>query len=284
MKHIHNGVFSGGRVAAKRSLGQNFLTDKGKAEKIAMLMEAHTGDQILEIGPGCGDLTKYLLQTKAHVHAIELDPRALEVLDDELGSHPLLTLEHGDFLKFPLKEYAQKFIVEENEIYKPTLKVAGNIPYYITSEILFRLFEQADVLERAVIMMQKEVAERICAQPRTKEYGILSIAARFVSKPSIALKVPAGCFTPKPSVDSSVVVFDFTKRSVDIDQYKRIQPLVRAAFGQRRKMLSNALKSYTQSIEQEVPDSIKAMLQRRAEELLPADFVILADILIPIKK
>lgn len=97
MKHIHNGVFSGGRVAAKRSLGQNFLTDKGKAEKIAMLMEAHSGDHILEIGPGCGDLTKYLLQTKAHVHAIELDPRALEVLDDELGSHPLLTLEHGDF-------------------------------------------------------------------------------------------------------------------------------------------------------------------------------------------
>ena len=271
MKQIHNGVFSGGRVAAKRSLGQNFLTDKGKAEKIAMLMEAHSGDHILEIGPGCGDLTKYLLQTKAHVHAIELDPRALEVLDDELGSHPLLTLEHGDFLKFPLKDYAQKFIVEENEIYKPTLKVAGNIPYYITSEILFRLFEQADVLERAVIMMQKEVAERICAQPRTKEYGI-------------ALKVPAGCFTPKPSVDSSVVVFDFTKRSVDIDQYKRIQPLVRAAFGQRRKMLSNALKSYTQSIEQEVPDSIKAMLQKRAEELLPADFVILADIFIPIKK
>ena len=106
----------------------------------------------------------------------------------------------------------------------------------------------------------------------------------FVSKPSIALKVPAGCFTPKPSVDSSVVVFDFTKRSVDIDQYKRIQPLVRAAFGQRRKMLSNALKSYTQSIEQEVPDLIKAMLQKRAEELLPADFVILADIFIPIKK
>lgn len=265
-----------GRIQAKRSLGQNFLTDKNKASQIAQLMDAKEGDTILEIGPGCGDLTEFLLKSKADVHAIELDERAIETLHELFDSNTHFSVEYGDFLKFNLREYAQRFMKHEEGVDIPTLKVAGNIPYYITSDILFRLFEQSDVLERAVIMMQKEVAERICAKPRTKEYGILSIAARFVSEPRIALKVPSGCFTPRPSVDSAVVIFDFTKRSITMEEYKLVHPLVRMAFGQRRKILSNALSQYLSNHHTELPPEIHALMSKRAEELVPAQFLSLA--------
>jgi 16S rRNA (adenine1518-N6/adenine1519-N6)-dimethyltransferase len=265
-----------GRIQAKRSLGQNFLTDKNKAAQIALLMEAQLGDTILEIGPGCGDLTEFLLKSQAVVHAIELDERAIETLHELFDTNTHFSVEHGDFLKFNLREYAHRFIKNEDGLDIPTLKVAGNIPYYITSDILFRLFEQSDVLERAVIMMQKEVAERICAKPRTKEYGILSIAARFVSEPRIALKVPSGCFTPRPSVDSAVVVFDFKKRFISMQEYKLVHPLVRMAFGQRRKILSNALSQYLSNHQTELPPEINALMGKRAEELLPDQFLALA--------
>ncbi|MFZ9977033.1 MAG: 16S rRNA (adenine(1518)-N(6)/adenine(1519)-N(6))-dimethyltransferase RsmA [Candidatus Kapaibacteriota bacterium] len=265
-----------GRIQAKRSLGQNFLTDKHKAQQIATLMDATEGDTILEIGPGCGDLTGFLLKSKANVHAIELDERAIETLHDIFDSNEHFSVEYGDFLKFKLREYAQNYVKNEDGVDIPTLKVAGNIPYYITSDILFRLFEQADVLERAVIMMQKEVAERICAKPRTKQYGILSIAARFVSEPRIALKVPSGCFTPRPSVDSAVVVFDFTKRSISMQEYTLVHPLVRMAFGQRRKILSNALSQYLSNHHDALSMEIQTLMSKRAEELIPDQFMALA--------
>ena len=261
------------RIQAKRSLGQNFLTDKNKASQIAGLMEATSEDSILEIGPGCGDLTEYLLQTGAKVHAIELDERAIESLHDLFDDNPAFSVQHGDVLKFNLREYASAI----NAMANRKLKVAGNIPYYITSDILFMLFEHADMLDRAVIMMQKEVAERICAQPRTKAYGIMSIAARFMSIPKISLKVPSGCFTPKPSVDSAVVVFDFTKASISVQEYKKVHPIVRAAFGQRRKMLSNALHQYISAYGKQLPEDIQALMNKRAEELLPEHFLQLAE-------
>jgi 16S rRNA (adenine1518-N6/adenine1519-N6)-dimethyltransferase len=265
-----------GRIQAKRSLGQNFLTDKNKASQIAILMDAQEGDTILEIGPGCGDLTEFLLKSQAMVHAIELDERAIETLHELFDSNKQFSVEHGDFLKFNLRDYANRFMRNEQGLDIPSLKVAGNIPYYITSDILFRLFEQSDVLERAVIMMQKEVAERICAKPRTKEYGILSIAARFVSEPRIALKVPSGCFTPRPSVDSAVVVFDFKKRSISMQEYKLVHPLVRMAFGQRRKILSNALSQFLSNHHAELSPEIQSLMSKRAEELVPEQFLALA--------
>lgn len=275
MKHSAH-KYQTGRIHAKRSLGQNFLTDKNKALQIAGLMEAKAGDTILEIGPGCGDLTEYLLQTKANVHAIELDERAIETLHDAFDTIPTFSLEHGDFLQFNLREYAHSYVRNLDGQQLPTLKVAGNIPYYITSDILFALFEQADVLERAVIMMQKEVAERICAKPRTKEYGILSIAAHCVSEPKIVLKVPSGCFTPRPTVDSCVVMFNFSKRTFSMKEYAMVHPLVRMAFGQRRKMLSNALQGYLSKLEGPLPDDLQALMTKRAEELIPEQFLSLA--------
>lgn len=263
------------RIQANRSLGQNFLTDKNKASRIAELMEATAQDNILEIGPGCGDLTRFLLDTGAHVHAIELDERAIDTLHDLFKDESRFTVEHGDVLKFDLRAYGLNIMQEQADHRK--LKVAGNIPYYITSDILFKLFEHADILDRAVIMMQKEVADRIVAQPRTKAYGILSIAARFVSAPKIALKVPSGCFTPRPSVDSAVVVFDFSKASITMEQFSMVHPLVRTAFGQRRKMLSNALHTYINAYGKELPEDIQSMMQKRAEELLPEQFLRLAE-------
>lgn len=265
---------SGQRIQAKRSLGQNFLTDKNKASQIAGLMEASSQDMILEIGPGCGDLTEFLLRTGAKVHAIELDERAIDSLHDLFDDEPRFSVQHGDILKFNLREYTLHVLQSSPDQNK--LKVAGNIPYYITSDILFQLFEHADVLDRAVIMMQKEVAERICAQPRTKAYGILSIAARFVSSPKIALKVPSGCFNPRPSVDSAVVVFDFSKASISMEDFAMVHPIVRTAFGQRRKMLSNALHQYINAYGKPLPDEIQVLMSKRAEELLPEQFLALA--------
>ena len=157
------------RIQAKRSLGQNFLTDKNKAQQIAGLLQATGEDSILEIGPGCGDLTEFLLHTGANVHAIELDERAIETLHELFDDNARFSVQHGDVLKFNMREYA--IDINEKSIHGKSLKIAGNIPYYITSDILFMLFEHADILDRAVIMMQKEVADRICAQPRTKAYG-----------------------------------------------------------------------------------------------------------------
>lgn len=263
------------RIQAKRSLGQNFLTDKNKAQQIAGLLEATGEDSILEIGPGCGDLTEFLLQTGANVHAIELDERAIETLHELFDDNARFSVQHGDVLTFNMREYA--IDINEKSIHGKSLKIAGNIPYYITSDILFMLFEHADIVDRAVIMMQKEVAERICAQPRTKAYGILSIAARFVSNPKIALKVPSGCFTPKPSVDSAVVVFDFTKASVTMKEFAKVHPIVRTAFGQRRKMLSNALHQYISAYGKPLPNDIQALMSKRAEELVPEQFLRLAE-------
>jgi 16S rRNA (adenine1518-N6/adenine1519-N6)-dimethyltransferase len=260
------------RIQAKKSLGQNFLTDQKKAQSIAALLQATQQDSILEIGAGCGDLTRFLLQTPAsHLHAIELDERAISILTQEFGGNSRFTVQHGDFLQFPLHQYAADISNQGK-----TLKIAGNIPYYITSDILFHIFAASHAVECAVIMMQKEVAQRICASPRTKEYGILSVAARLISKPRIALHVPAGCFTPRPSIDSAVVHFDFKNGLTTTEQYLAVHPFVRMAFQQRRKMLSNAIKS---QLPANIPSDspLHAFLQRRAEELEPLEFIQLRD-------
>lgn len=260
------------RIAPKKVLGQNFLKDKTIAQKIVNSLPCDASTHIIEIGPGEGALTELLLtKSYATYSAIEVDKRAVELLERRFPkeTHPLLRVIHTDFLRAK----GSDIFPEDGK----KISVIGNIPYYITSDILFSLFENT-LVSNAVIMMQKEVAQRLTALPRTKEYGILSVAAKFSGKVKLLFHVSPGCFFPKPNVTSSVVAFDFTMNSRRVE-YNTIRSLVRSAFGQRRKMLSNALQQYVTERYNKpwqalvmAESSLAEYGHKRAEELTPDDF------------
>lgn len=197
--------------------------------KIVDSIPAEPGDRIIEIGPGAGALTEHLLDRYEDVTAIEIDDRMADLLSEE---HPSLNLVRGDILK---TDWARLLDTD-----KP-IHVVGNLPYYITSQILFATLEQRSFLKSAVMMMQKEVAERIVAQPRTKQYGILSVQCQLMSTPQILFDVPPQVFIPPPNVMSSVMLFQFDRPELNCSD-AHLKSVVRMAFNQRRKKLSNALK------------------------------------------
>lgn len=213
----------------KKSLGQHFLTDKNIILKILNAVEAEEGDRVIEIGPGTGALTKWLVEKHDDVHAIEVDQRAVLVLKQELQG---LTIHEKDVLK-----------VEWPELISPTGKtyVIGNLPYYITSPILFSLLEFREHFSEAILMMQKEVAQRLVAVPSTKDYGILSVQTQLMSTPELLFDVSPNSFSPPPKVMSSVIRLKFDKPKMNCSD-KTLKQVVRTAFNQRRKKLSNALK------------------------------------------
>ena len=213
----------------KKSLGQHFLTDNGIIFKIIDAIVAGKGDRVIEIGPGTGALTKWLLSGCDDVHAVEIDQRAVKVLKEEFEK---LTVHQKDILK-----------IEWNDIVDPDKKniVVGNLPYYITSPILFDLLEHRQLFTEATLMMQKEVAERLVADPSSKQYGILSVQTQLFCSPELLFDVPASSFTPPPKVTSSVVKLKFDKEKLSVSDEK-VKEVVRTAFNQRRKKLSNSLK------------------------------------------
>ncbi len=245
-------------LAPRKDLGQNFLQDANVARNIVQTLEIQASDVIIEIGPGEGALTKLLLQSELScLILVEFDARAVDFLERHFQKEiqsGRVRIFHRDILRTTAAELLAN--IPELSI-NACVKLIGNIPYYITSDILFWLFgEWAQNLkktnnttntaptlfpERAVIMMQKEVAERIVAKQRTKEYGILSVASALVSTPKVRFNVSPKCFFPPPKVISSVVEFRMKTRSEDAEAFLQTQALVRAAFNQRRKMLSNAL-------------------------------------------
>ncbi len=213
----------------KKSLGQHFLSDNNIIAKILGSIQAEASDRIIEIGPGTGALTKWLVQNYEDVHVIELDERAVAVLDQEF---PGLTIHNKDVLKVDWKE----LISEARRNY-----VIGNLPYYITSPILFSLFESRSLFTEAIVMMQKEVAQRLVASPSTKDYGILSVQTQLMSTAELLFDVSPNSFSPPPKVMSSVVRLTFNKPALPCSDVM-LKRVVRTAFNQRRKKLSNSLK------------------------------------------
>ncbi len=250
-------------ILPKKSLGQNFLRDANIAEAIIRSLECKAGDNVIEIGPGTGALTSRLAQLPINLTAIEIDARAIAGLHTLFPAKefPNTAIYEGDFLNFNI---AGLFSSNARG------KIVGNIPYYITADILFRIFEHAELLDRAVIMMQREVADRITARPRTKEYGILTVAAAFATQPLSLFIVSPHCFYPPPKVKSAVVLFDCTRQLLQPERFQSVMKLVRAAFSQRRKVLGNALKSYCVASHTILPPSVARC---RAEELTPQDFI-----------
>ncbi len=215
----------------KKSLGQNFLRDDNVARNIVESLHLRSDDTTVEIGPGGGALTKLLQGRCSRVIAIEVDQRAVRVLQETFGDS--IELVHADVRAVSLGEFTRRR--------KGKLRVVGNIPYNITSEILFWLFDQHDVVEDATLMVQLEVARRFVARTATKEYGILSVFLQYYTEPELLFKVSRNSFYPKPTVDSAVVRLRFKHELPDCNM-ELFRAIVRGTFGKRRKTLRNSLR------------------------------------------
>jgi len=251
-------------LVPKKSLGQHFLRDPNTARKIISSLSALQEDPVVEIGPGTGAMTSLLAERYEHLTAIEIDQRAVDLL---LQIQPKVTVVHADVLCTDWGELARRA--------GKRLHIIGNLPYNITSQILFSLLDAREHLTEAVVMMQYEVARRLVANPSTKSYGILSVAVQQVASASFLFPVSANVFRPKPDVKSAVVRIDFLESpgySSDMD-HAWTRTVVRTAFNQRRKTLRNSLRDLASGAESAVPDTFA---RKRAEELTPEDFVDLA--------
>lgn len=221
-------------IKMSKKLGQNFLIKRGIVDEIVKAANLQEGEPVLEIGPGIGTLTQGLAQSGANVTAIELDTRLLEVLDTILAQYSNVTIVHGDVLKLDVPS------IMNNE----SFKVVANLPYYITTPIIMSLLESRLPIERLVVMVQKEVALRMVAKPGTKDYGALSVAVQYYTKPDIVLDVPPKSFLPAPAVTSSVIRCVLRdKPPVDVIDEKLFFRVVKAGFAQRRKTFANTMKT-----------------------------------------
>ena len=214
----------------KKSLGQHFLKDKNIASMIIETAEIKKDDVIVEIGPGKGILTFLMAELAGEVIAIEIDQGLVEELREHTSSYPNLTIVEADALRFPFERIGTKF------------KVVANLPYYISTPILFRLMELSSQLVSMTIMLQKEVAARIVASPNSKDYGILSIAVQFYAIPTIAFDIPPAAFYPAPEVDSTVLkIIPRERPAVSVRNENLFWAIIKSAFSHRRKTLLNSL-------------------------------------------
>jgi 16S rRNA (adenine1518-N6/adenine1519-N6)-dimethyltransferase len=250
----------------KKSLGQNFLQDENILRNIVESLHLSSGDVVIEIGSGQGALTKYLVDRPITLIGIEVDKRAIELLQHGYGTK--MTILHANVLDVDLLEISQK--------HQKKLRIVGNIPYYLTSEILFWLFDARKVVTDATMMMQLEVAHRLVASQKNKEYGILSVFTQFYTECEMLFKVSRNCFYPKPEVDSAVVRLNFKDQLQQVDE-KLFRSIVRATFGKRRKILRNGLKFL--ELEDMVLDQIPFDLKKRPEDLNVDEFIFLTNIL-----
>lgn len=220
----------------QKKFGQNFLVDSSILDRIIESAQITKEDCVLEIGPGIGTMTQRLAEEAGAVVAVEIDKNLLPVLEDTLSAYENVTVINADILKLDLNR-----IVEEHNGGRP-VKVVANLPYYITTPIIMALFEKKVPLHSVTIMVQKEVADRMRVGPGTKDYGALSLAVQYYAKPEIVTKVPAGCFMPKPNVDSAVIrLTRYEKPPVKVEDEAWLFAVIRASFNQRRKTLANGL-------------------------------------------
>jgi len=248
----------------KKSLGQNFLQDENILRKITAALQLQSGDVVFEIGPGEGALTKHLLTQPITLLAAEIDDRAVAMLQDLFGDK--VELLHQDILSINFEELHHRF-------QKP-IRVVGNIPYYLTSEILIALFDHYAIFRDAVLMVQWEVAQRLIAKPHTKEYGILSVYANHYSSCEILFKVSRNVFFPKPNVDSAVIQLKMKADALPCSD-PIFRNVVRSTFGKRRKTLRNGLKFM--GLNDQQLKTISFDLSKRPEELSAAEFISLTN-------
>ncbi len=260
-------------VRAKKSLSQNFLVDPNLQRKIVDALEASTDDEVLEIGPGTGALTRLIAPRVRRLVVVELDTQLAESLAREFEDHPGVRVVHGDILKVDLGALGLAW---------PTTRVLGNLPYHITTPLLFRLLEREHRPAVMVVMVQREVADRILAAPGTSEYGALSVGVRTVARAERLFHVGRQAFRPVPNVESTVLrITPIRPSPLSPSEEEAVRTLTRATFGWRRKQLRTTLRQTAEyGLDDAALDLIQEAtgihLERRPETLDPGEFVTLA--------
>lgn len=261
----------------KKGFGQNFLTSKETLKSICEAVKESGAEEVLEIGPGFGVLTYELARNFSKVTAIELDKSLTEVLNYTLAKFDNVRIINGDALKLDLS----RLINDEFET--GNVSLAANLPYYAATQIIISVLERRLPLKSMVVMVQKEVAERICAKPSSKSYGVLSVICQYYTEASVTAQVTADKFVPPPKVDSTVVCLKpLEKPKAEVKNEELFFKVVRAAFSQRRKTLLNCLSSFfgiEKTIVSQKLDSIGIIPSRRGETLTVDEFARISDIL-----
>ena len=268
----------------RKKYGQNFLINTGVLTSIVHTAGITKEDFVLEIGPGIGTLTQYLATYAGHVVAVEIDRTLLPILKDTLSEWDNVEILSADILKTDIRK-----IAEEKNGGKP-IKICANLPYYITTPILMALLESGAPISDLTVMVQKEVAERMVTGPGSKEYGALSLAVQYYTKPEISFIVPPSSFMPRPHVDSAVVHMElYREPPVDVTDEKMLFRVIRASFNERRKTLLNGL-SHFQEFEFS-KEEIAGAIERcnlspsvRGEKLTLVEFAELANELVKVEK
>ncbi len=263
----------------KKKFGQNFLIDPHVLDKIVDAAQITEDDFVLEIGPGIGTLTQYLCECARQVLAVEIDKNLIPILHETLSPYENVEVRNGDILKQDIREIAQTYNAG-----KP-IKVVANLPYYITTPIIMELFESRVPLANVTVMVQKEVADRMKAQPGSKDCGALSLAVQYYAKPYIAAFVPPNCFMPRPKVGSAVIRLECREEApVQVADEKLMFRLIRASFNQRRKTLQNGIAnsselSFSKAQAAEAIEKAGLDANIRGEKLGLSEFAKLADLL-----
>ncbi|WP_026513479.1 16S rRNA (adenine(1518)-N(6)/adenine(1519)-N(6))-dimethyltransferase RsmA [Butyrivibrio sp. LB2008] len=272
-------VLSKYNMSAKKKFGQNFLIDSGVLDGIVEASGVTKEDCVLEIGPGIGSLTQYLAEAAKRVVSVEIDKTLIPVLNDTLSEYDNVTVINEDILKVDI----ENIVKEYNDGRK--IKVVANLPYYITTPIIMKLFESNAPIDSVTVMVQKEVADRMVMGPGNKDYGSLSLAVGYYAKATSVMNVAPGSFIPQPNVGSAVVHLKrYEEPAVEVGDEKYMFEIIRTAFNQRRKTLSNALSNnpslkVTRQQVQDALTEINIDEKARGEVLSLTQFARLSDIL-----
>ena len=239
-----------------KKYGQNFLIDGNIVSNIVKNAGITKEDTVVEIGPGIGTMTQVLCEQAKNVIAVEIDKRLIDVLTFTLRDYDNVTVINSDILKCNIEELCKQYSSNGR------LKVVANLPYYITTPIIMELLEKNNnsVIESITVMIQKEVAERLGAEPGNKDYGAITLSINYYSDANIVMTVPASCFMPRPNVDSAVIRMDiYDKPPVATKDEVKMFKVIKAAFSQRRKTLVNSVSSSTDIAKETILKSLNEM-------------------------
>jgi len=254
---------------ARKSLGQNFLIDENVLRKLAQEIHPNPDDAFVEIGPGLGALSKYIVPAGCDYTGVEIDQRLVSILQEQFAAYKNCEIRHEDFRETDLTKIAADK--------KRRLRVIGNIPYHLTSVIIFKAFNQRAALADMILTVQKEVAQRITATPGGKDFGILAVISQTFARAEVLFNMSKHVFRPKPDVDSSVVRWQFQPPPLQIIDEDFYIAMVKAIFGQRRKTLRRSLAAFLEK--DELPTIDAAILQQRPETLTITELIQLSNTL-----
>ena len=263
-------------IVANKRYGQNFLIDDNMLEEIVNSADITKDDLVIEIGPGLGNLTEYILSRAKYAILVEIDLKMIKVLKDRFKDRKNYILINDDILKVNIDKLVEE-IKSKNDLSFRSVKVVANLPYYITTPIIFKLLEDENSISDITVMVQKEVAQRMVAKPKSKDFGILTLMVDYFSNANIIVLVQNSSFIPEPGVMSAVINLK-KNRKYSVKNEKMFFELIHKAFAQRRKKMINSLSStnFNNMTKQELEDLFKRCnldFNTRAEELTIEEFI-----------